>query len=160
MKLDMKIISNASIKMMDEVIRHIYREGGHCSYADLKQIVDRDPHHQVNNGMRLGLIERKGSRVFLTELGKKYEENDDNARLTILREKVFDIRIFEICIKRLRAKKHLKREKIGEIWKELKERKYRKKSLNENIRLIVKWLVELNYAEKLKDGSLKWKENW
>jgi len=109
--------------------------------------------------MRLGLIEKENSKVFLTELGKKYEENDNNARLAILREKVFDIKIFDICIKRLRAKKHLKKEKIGEIWEELKERKYKEKSLNENIRLIVKWLVELNYAEKLKDGNLKWKES-
>jgi hypothetical protein len=59
----------------------------------------------------------------------------------------------------LRAKKHLKKEKIGEIWKELEGRKYTKKSLNENIRLIVKWLVELNYAEKLENGNLKWKED-
>jgi len=158
MELDMKIISNASIGMMNEVIRHICGEGGYCNYADLKQIIDKDPHHQVNNGMRLGLIEKENSKVFLTELGKKYEESDNDARLAILREKVFDIKIFDICIKRLRAKKHLKRKKIGEIWEESKDRKYKKKSLNENIRLIVKWLVELGYAEKLKDGNLKWKE--
>jgi hypothetical protein len=159
MELDMRIISNASIEMMNEVIRHIYGEGGYCNYTDLKQIIDKDPHHQVNNGIRLGLIEKENSKAYLTEVGKKYEESDNNARLTILREKVLDIKIFNICIKRLRAKKHLKKEKIGEIWEEIKERKYKKKSLNENIRLTIKWLVELNYAEKLKNGNLKWKED-
>lgn len=159
MELDMKIISNASIEMMNEVIRHIHGEGGFCNYADLKQIIEKDPHHQVNNGIRLGLIEKENSKVSLTELGKKYEENDNNVRLAILREKVFDIKILDICIKRLRAKKHLKRKKIGEIWEEIRDKKYKEDSLNENIRLIVKWLIELNYAEKLEDGNLKWKES-
>lgn len=155
----MKIISNASISMMDEVIRHIYEESGSCNYNDLKGIIDKDPHHQVNNGIRLELLEKKEGMVFITELGKKYKESDHEKRIEILRDKIFNIRILELCIKRLRSKKHLKRNRIGEIWKGLTGKEYSPKTLSRNIQLIVNWIIELDYAEKLKNGDLKWKED-
>lgn len=155
----MKIISNASISMMDEAIRHIYEEGGSCEYNDLKKIIDRDPHHQVNNGIRLGLLVKKDNMVFITELGKKYKENNYEKRIEILREQAFNIRILELCIKRLRVKKELRRTRIGEIWGELTGKEYSQETLNRNISLVVKWMVELGYGEKSKDKNLRWKEN-
>lgn len=156
-KLDMRIISNASLSMMNEIIKLINMKGGEYSYGEMSLLVDRDPHHQVNNAIRLGLLKKEGQIVKLTDLGNKYVSSNDGEKKEILKNNIVKIKIFDVLITKLQLKGKLTRKQIADILKSITEKEYTEGSLRAIVNVLGKWLVDLNFAFKEKDGSLKWK---
>lgn len=116
----------------------------------MKNIIEEDPHHQVNNGVRLDLLERSKDSVRITELGKQYCKSPQPNKLEILRKQVMNIKIIEVCIKRLRYKKKLDKDEIGEILQNITKKNYSKLSSEKLSSQILGWIVYLEFGEKKK----------
>lgn len=146
--LDMSMISNASIKMMREVIKFIHAAGGSFRYDDLRLIIgDKDPHHQVNNAIRLDLIEKKEDILTLTELGRKYVSANEKEKKEILRIQIENIEIFDFLLRRLRFKKEISEEELFDIMGAIRGEKYAQRTSIAMGKLIVKWLKELDFIQ-------------
>jgi len=157
-ELDMNIISNASLKTVDEVIKLINLKGGKYSYKEMKLSVDKDPHHQVSNAIRLGLLKKEKDTVELTDLGKEYVSSNEIKKKEILKKNIVKIKIFDVLITRLQLKGQLTKREIAGRLKSITERDYTEKSLGALVTILIKWLIDLDFAVKEKDGTLKFKE--
>lgn len=157
-KLDMNVLSNASLNATNTIVKALEKEG-ECEYKELKLIIEKDPHHEVNNGIRFGLFVRENGKIKFTELGRKYVKSSKEERIRTLREQSKNIRVLDICKKRLRTKGELTDEGIKNIWSRITNREYTPQSINANVRVVKSWLVNLGFAEREKDGNLKWRED-
>jgi len=153
----MNIISNATSSMMNEVIKLVDLKGGKYSYEEIKLFVDKDPHHQVNNAIRFDLLKKEKGIVELTDLGKEYISSDEIKKKEILKKNITKIKIFDILIIRLQLKGKLTKEQIANSLKSLTNRVYKDRSLSVLVNVLIKWLLDLEFATKEKDGSLKLK---
>ncbi|MCK4432366.1 MAG: AAA-associated domain-containing protein [Methanomicrobia archaeon] len=157
-ELDMNVLSNASLNATNTIVKALEKEG-ECEYKELKLIIEKDPHHEVNNGIRFGLFVREKGKIKFTELGRKYVKNSKEERIRVLREQSKNIKILDICKKRLRTKGKLTVKDIENIWSRITNKEYTPKSTIANVRIVKSWLVSLGFAETVKDRGLKWKRD-
>lgn len=159
MRLDMNVISTGTLDMTLKVVKLIAQKNGELSYGDVKLFIEKDPHHEVNNGIRLGLVEKEKDLVKLTKLGREYLDSFEEKKGEILREQSRKIKIIDICVTKLELKGSLGRKEIGDAWENLMNREYTEKTQFKHIEIIINWITALKFAEKLKNGTLKWKGN-
>ena len=156
--LDMDMISNANLNMVNEVLKAVDLQKGQCPYQDIKLLIDKDPHHQVNNAIRLGLLKRQRGIIKLTELGKKYVLSNKEEKKEILRENISKIKIFDILNRKLDLKNELTREEVADLIETITGKEYATSSLNALTNMVIKWSVDLDLVKKTKDGNLKLKK--
>lgn len=147
--LDKGILSNASLQSTLKIVFFMCKSKKEVDLKDLKIIGgDSDPHHQVNNGIRLGLIEKQNTTIFLTQEGKDFCKLDNEKQSEWIKNNLDRIKILKYACDSLKMNNKIKIKDIGKIIEQTKNVEYSEKSLNALINTTINWLTESKYAYK------------
>jgi hypothetical protein len=154
--LNMSLLSTGTLKMTLRVVELAGKKSGKITKEDILLIIGKDPHHEINNGIRLGFLEREKNIIRLTEIGKAYIKSEKDDRAAILRDRARKIRIVDVCVLKLELNGRLTEKEIINIWKNITGRDYTEKTQSKQAEITINWLINLGFAGRAKDGTLKW----